>query len=229
MRPGNKPNKTVERAAGIGGQVLTVPWIFSAAVHVIDWIGRGQTTLTLPSFVETLATPWANLIELLGAVSLLYYATRLEDARELDEAPRVILPYSKPPELRRLRIWLKLAVVVCIVSVGCAGALSWVARPKTPASTAQPVKPALSPLPEPAKRPLPEPKLSDSVVLTEKSWVGNGSMGTFTWRHNLKTMTPQLSCFNLAGEGIDLGITVKDQNTVVLHSVKSAMRCTLRR
>jgi hypothetical protein len=112
-----KPNKPLERTTGIGAVVLTPLWIFIIAIHVIDWISRGQTMMALDPYIHYLVTPWAEIGEFILAVGLLFYATRLEHFREADEAPRIILAYTEPVKLKRHWFWLKWGIGSAILSL----------------------------------------------------------------------------------------------------------------
>jgi hypothetical protein len=114
-------NKNWERAYGISGSVLAGPWVFVAVWHLIDWIGRAQTAMAITPHLGVLVNPLATLLELIGAVGLLFYATRLEHAREADDAPRIIMPFALPEKPRRHWFWLKVATAISVLA--CAGAV----------------------------------------------------------------------------------------------------------
>lgn len=114
--PVGTPNKTKEKAAGVFAAFFTASWIFDAIVHLLDWMSRGETVLELHPYVRYLVAPWAILVQLAGAVWLLIYATRLEQFRETDEAPRVILAYTEPEEPKRHWLWLKLGASAAALS-----------------------------------------------------------------------------------------------------------------
>jgi hypothetical protein len=65
-----------------------------------------------------------------------------------------------------------------------------------------------------------------SVSLKPEAWSKDNS---YTWKHGLDTTTPGISCFDAKGEGVLLGITVIDKNTVVLRSNQPNVDCTLRK
>lgn len=111
-----KPIKRVEQVAGIGGATLAAPWVFTGVLHLLDWISRAQTVVAVAPYLGTLMTPPAFLTEFVGAVGLLFYATRLEHFREADEAPRIILAWQDPPKIKRHWIWLKAALTVVAVA-----------------------------------------------------------------------------------------------------------------
>ena len=113
-----KPNKARERAAGVTGTVLSIPWIFNGTIQVIDAISRGQMVMELNPYISFVTKPWAFLLELFGSICLLYYATRLEQVREIDETPRIIRPYSVPQKPKRHRLWIKLWVASVIFVAG---------------------------------------------------------------------------------------------------------------
>ncbi len=69
-------------------------------------------------------TPPAFIAELVAAVGLLFYATRLEQSREADEAPRIIRPWTVPEKPKRHWFWLKIAMTSCFVAVGAAIAVT---------------------------------------------------------------------------------------------------------
>src|ERR1035441_3612944 len=112
-----KPNKTTEAAAGVVGVAFVATWMFDAGLRIIDWISRGQTMMALDPYIHYLVAPWAILIQFLGAVALLFYATRLEHFREVDEAPRIILAYTTPEKPKKHHLWVKLSVGSAILSV----------------------------------------------------------------------------------------------------------------
>jgi len=117
-----KPNRKLERLVGTGGAVFAGPWVFFGVCRLIDWVGRAQTTVAITPHLGILATPQAFVLELIGAVGLLYYATTLEHSREAVDAPRVILAYSSgPEEPKRHWFWLKVAISVCAISCVAAG------------------------------------------------------------------------------------------------------------
>ncbi len=128
-----KPNKAKERAAGYGGATLGASWLFWAALHVVDWLGRAQTAMTVAPYVGILSTPLALLLELLTATGLLLYATRLEQDREAEEAPRIILPFAPPVKPNRHWYWIKLSIITgaaSLVAALCVFAWIRVHRPQ---------------------------------------------------------------------------------------------------
>ena len=57
-------------------------------------MGRAQVAIAVAPYLGVLATPVAFVVELLGAVGLLFYATRLEYHRENEEADSLTLGES---------------------------------------------------------------------------------------------------------------------------------------
>jgi hypothetical protein len=95
--------KQKETAYGIGGSLFAGPWVFIGVCHLIDWISRAQVVMAITPYLGPLTNPLAFLVELIGAVGLLFYATRLEHAREARDVPLIIRPWAEPekPALRR--------------------------------------------------------------------------------------------------------------------------------
>lgn len=110
------PNRKIEQTTGIAGGVAVVLWMFNAGVRIIDWISRGQTMMTLDPYLHYVVTPAALVLELLGMALLLFYATRLEHVRELDEAPRVVLAYEEPQQPKRHWFWIRIGSSLALVS-----------------------------------------------------------------------------------------------------------------
>lgn len=132
-----QPNKARERAAGIGGAVLAAPWVFQGVLHLVDWIGRAQTAMTITPYLGIIASPPAFLIEMIGAIGLLFYATRLEHSREAAETPRIIRPWSEPEVPKRHWFWIKLAIASATLSILAGLAPFWWLRyTKEPTSSA---------------------------------------------------------------------------------------------
>ena len=84
-------------------------------------------------YLGVLMTPLAFLIELFGAVGLLFYATRLEQNREREDAPRIITPYTIPTKPKWHWFWLKLAgVVAAVVVTGAISLGAWLKLHEAP-------------------------------------------------------------------------------------------------
>jgi hypothetical protein len=105
-----------EMIAGILATAFEAPWIYRGVLLVLDWTGRAQSAMILTQYLGVFATPVAFVIELLGTIGLLFFATRLEASRESLDRPLVILAWSRPEKPKRKRLWIKLAVAVCLVS-----------------------------------------------------------------------------------------------------------------
>ncbi len=112
-----KSRRSKERAAGIGGAVLAAPWVFQGVLRIIDWISRGQTAMTIAPYLGVLTHPVAFVLEFLGAVGLLFYATRLEHYREAQETPLIIRPWSEPEQPQRHWFSLKIGLATGFLSV----------------------------------------------------------------------------------------------------------------
>lgn len=72
--------------------------------------------MTLTPYLGVLGTPLAFVLELVGVAYLLFCATRLEHAREADETPRIIRPWSEPEKPKRHWFWIKIGVASAVVS-----------------------------------------------------------------------------------------------------------------
>ena len=114
----------IETTVGTGGAVFVGPWVFFGVWRLIDLIGRTQTTLAMAPYLAILASPIAFVIEFIGAVGLLYYATTLEQSRESKAAPRIIRPYSESTKPKRHWFWLKVAIAVSVLS-SCGAVLAF--------------------------------------------------------------------------------------------------------
>ncbi len=93
-------------------------------------------------------TPPAFLFEFLGAVGLLFYATRLEHDREIEETPRIIRPWSEPERPKRHWLWIKIALVSGSISlVGAISVFLLLRHGEPPASNAinHPELPSVTP------------------------------------------------------------------------------------
>jgi hypothetical protein len=116
------PRSTGEKLAGAVAGIFTFSGVFVLVLRIIDSISRVQTLATLEPYIHYLLTWWGQLIELGTAVFLVVCATRIEQAREKADAPRIILPYSRQPDpIERHRLWIKLAAGCIIVAFLCAG------------------------------------------------------------------------------------------------------------
>jgi hypothetical protein len=102
-----RPNKTIEKSAGIVGSLAIFGWAFHGALLVIDSIGRVQTTVAMAPYLGSLMSPLAFVLEFVGGFFLLWFALKLEYSRERDEVPLVILAYTSPKTLKPKRLWLK--------------------------------------------------------------------------------------------------------------------------
>lgn len=105
-----KPNRGIERTAGIGGAILAAPWVVQGVLRIVDAISRAQTVMTVVPYLGMLTHPLAFAGEFLGAIGLLFYATRLEHYREAQEVPLIIRPWTEPERPKRHWFWLKLAI-----------------------------------------------------------------------------------------------------------------------
>lgn len=121
-------DKKKESAIGIGGSVLVGLWVFSGVCHLLDWIGRAQTTMAITPYLGIFASPLAFIVEFIGAVGLLFYATRLEHAREAEDSPRIIRPWSKPEKPIRHWFWLKMGLGATVISAFSAAGFFFVLR-----------------------------------------------------------------------------------------------------
>lgn len=111
---GSRPERSREQVAGFLGAVLIV---LEVIIKALDWIGRGQTVLTLNPLAHFLSTPYGLAGALICGFVLLTWATKLEQAREASEAPRIIIDLNRrqPPPINRSWFWLKLAGVLVVV------------------------------------------------------------------------------------------------------------------
>jgi hypothetical protein len=66
--------------------------------------------MTVVPYLGILTHPSAFVIEFLGGIGLLFYATRLEHYREAHEAPLIILPWTVPERPKRHWFWIRLAI-----------------------------------------------------------------------------------------------------------------------
>jgi len=66
--------------------------------------------MILNPYVHYLVSPWALLAEMSCVACLLFYATRLEQIRAADEAPRIIRPYTIPEKPKKHIFWIKTAL-----------------------------------------------------------------------------------------------------------------------
>jgi len=105
-----RPRSLLEKAFGIAGGMAATAWIFALFLRVIDTISRVQTVLALEPYVHYLVTWWTQLIELAMAVTLIVVATRIEQTRETEDAPRIILLGTREPTpIKRHWLWMKVA------------------------------------------------------------------------------------------------------------------------
>jgi hypothetical protein len=68
-----------------------------------------------------------------------------------------------------------------------------------------------------------------SISVKVESWSSDRDH-SYLWKHNLDTLTPQISCFDAGGHGMSIAYSVKDRNTIILsedHPVITT--CSLRR
>jgi len=75
--------------------------------------------MSLGPYIRYLGNPLVQLGEVLGAVGLLVWATRLEQARETEAAPRIILPYGtgEPERPKRHWFWVKIGGILAVIAV----------------------------------------------------------------------------------------------------------------
>lgn len=92
-----RPRSVLEKTLGIAGGVAAAAWLFTLFLRIIDVISRVQTVLALEPYVHYLVTWWAQLIELVLAVSFIVVATKIEQLRETEDAPRIILLDTREP------------------------------------------------------------------------------------------------------------------------------------
>jgi hypothetical protein len=108
--------RPTERLAGIVALFCAAPWTFKGVLMILDWISRVQTVVAVEPHLWIFGTPLGFAVEFLVLISSLFYATRLEHSREIDETPRVILAYSNPAQPKNRRIWIKLTGGMILLS-----------------------------------------------------------------------------------------------------------------
>ena len=119
-----RPRSPREKILGIIGGVAATAWIFTFFLRVIDSISRVQTLMSLGPYVHYLITWWAQLIELFVAVTSIVLATRIEQARETADAPRIILLATREPTpIKRDRLWMKVTAIGILLAASAAVAV----------------------------------------------------------------------------------------------------------
>jgi hypothetical protein len=234
----SRPNNT-ENISGIGGSILAGPWVFLGVWHLVDWIGRAQTAMAITPYLGIFASPIAFLLEFIGAVGLLFYATRLEHAREADAVPLIIKPYADPKKPKRHWFWLKIASCIAAVSViAGVGTGAWLkARIQTAQTQKQNIttrsenitltsKTSANNTKSQRKSTVRQHATSASISLTPESW---SDKGVYTWKHNLNTTTPALSCFEAHGLSMAMPFQVIDKDTITIPRTTVVVNCTLRK
>jgi hypothetical protein len=116
-----KPNRQAERLLGTIGALCSALWAFKGVLIMIDWVSRAQTAATIGLYLWVFGTPLGFALEFIVLVCSLFYATRLEHSREIEETPLVFLAYSEPAQPKRNRTWIKLSFAVMSVSALSAG------------------------------------------------------------------------------------------------------------
>src|ERR1700723_912925 len=114
------PKVLRERTVGITGILIG---ILLMVLRVLDWISRGETLMSLNPYIHYLERPIPQIFEILLVVGLLIWATKLEQAREDDDVPRIMLPYGnrEPAKPQSHWFWVKSGIVfavVCLVVIG---------------------------------------------------------------------------------------------------------------
>jgi hypothetical protein len=110
------PKKKLERIAGIMGAIFIM---VEVGIKLLDWISRAQTVMTLNPLLPYLATPYGVGGALIVGFILVIWATRLEQTREENDAPRIITDFNsrKPSPIRRHWFWAKLTGILVVLSL----------------------------------------------------------------------------------------------------------------
>jgi hypothetical protein len=118
-------------------------------VLIVDWVGRVETTMSLARYLGFFMTAQAFIGELVIGFVCIYFALRLEYAREVEDAPLVVLAYADPVKPKHKWWWLKLAVVIAAVIVAAAAIVGFWLRShdKPPRAVVETRNPAGSPIP----------------------------------------------------------------------------------
>jgi len=117
-----RPRSLLEKGFGIAGGIAAAAWIFTLFLRIIDAIARVQTVMALEPYVRYLVTWWAQLIELALAVSFIVVATKIEQSRETEDAPRIILlDTQEPTPVQRDWLWMKVTAAGTLLAGLAAG------------------------------------------------------------------------------------------------------------
>jgi hypothetical protein len=171
-----------ERLWGVGS-AFVFPWVFRKTCEVIDWISRGQTVMALDSnFVTSVITSRTALVlSPFIAAYFLYRATKLELAREKDDAPRILLPWRQPEPINRKLIWIKRTIAVAVLAVVSAvvfAAVLFLSVPEVPRYNPRIAVPSISqpPLIRPSSSRSPSPREQEiaRIQFLVNEWAKDG-------------------------------------------------------
>src|ERR1700693_4029946 len=124
-----RPRSLPETIFGIVGGVATFAWIFEVCLKIIDAVGRVQTVMALGPYAHYLDKWWIQPIELVAAAIFIVLATRIEQSRETEDAPKIILLETREPTpIKRDWLWMKVALSGTVLAALAAGGVSLVVQ-----------------------------------------------------------------------------------------------------